>query len=69
MPVLGGGGSYERGTPVADYSQVDKLALRFKPDNFRAEKSPGRYRANLARIRQSGPDSGLGLSHFPAKVF
>jgi len=28
-----------------------------------------RYRANLKRISQSRPDSGLGLSHFSTKVY
>ena len=27
------------------------------------------FRANMAHIRQSRPDSGLDLSHFQAKVF
>ena len=31
--------------------------------------SPCRCRANLAHSRQSGPDSGLSLSHFQAKLF
>jgi len=32
-------------------------------------KGTSRCRANSAQIRQSRPDSGLGLSHFLAKVF
>ena len=62
MVVLGGGGgSYERGTPVAR-TLNPKPAFNPKPST----QSPTPYalnrcRANIANIRQSRPDSGLGF--------
>jgi len=40
MVLLGGGAvSYERGTPVADYSKVAVLGLRCTSVNFEAERT------------------------------
>ena len=58
MTVLHVPHSFESGTAKG---YVEPLQSR--------DGSPCRCRANLAHSRQSGPDSGLSLSHFQAKLF
>ena len=71
MVTLGGWAfSYERGTPVQAYMRVrGKGGLRVSEAAlvlWREEEERCRSRANMAHIRQSRPDYGLG---FPQTVW